>query len=158
MLGLAEATGGQADGNLSPVWQPPTPIEDAPLAGEAAGGRAFVGVSGVLVVRLFPPNEADPEHLAEVVRDLRRLGSPVLRAVRVPGGWALLEGSHRVVAAKKLGVSVTLRTTDPAVVVADHGWADANNLYDLRVLPAGELVAFRQGPEVSLWRWRVRVC
>jgi hypothetical protein len=62
--------------------------------------------------------------LAAVVEEMRRLGPPTLYARREPWGWQLLEGSHRAVAAMRLGYPITLREAPADLRVCDvaNGW------------------------------------
>lgn len=58
-----------------------------------------------------PPHaHFDPEHLEEVVAEMRRRGAPVLRAYRDEEAdlWHAREGTHRLRAAKILGLSPVL--------------------------------------------------
>ena len=64
------------------------------------------------------PNRANRDHLAEVLKIVRRRGPPVIRAVPYPGNknkkhWLALEGSHRIAAAKKLGLCVIIKVMRP---------------------------------------------
>jgi hypothetical protein len=51
-------------------------------------------------------NHYDPDHLAEVIEEMKTLGAPVIKAVwmEVYNHWAALEGCHRIRAAKALGL------------------------------------------------------
>lgn len=51
-------------------------------------------------------NGTDAKHLEEVKSEMSKIGAPVIKAVWMEcyGHWAALEGSHRVVAAKSLGI------------------------------------------------------
>lgn len=52
-------------------------------------------------------------HLGYVVAEMRLAGWPTIRAMAVPGGWAALEGSHRLAAAHYLGYGVKLVQLSP---------------------------------------------
>jgi len=56
-------------------------------------------------------NKTFPEHLAAVTAEMRTRGAPVLRAIRDEdqGIILALEGSHRLVAAKALGLTPILQ-------------------------------------------------
>lgn len=51
-------------------------------------------------------NNVDADHVEEVKTEMSVLGAPKIKAVWMEcfGHWAALEGSHRVVAAKELGL------------------------------------------------------
>ena len=56
------------------------------------------------------PNHTDADHLALVKASMIKLGAPTIHAVadRDNGQWLALEGSHRVQAAKDLGLTVNI--------------------------------------------------
>ena len=61
------------------------------------------------------PNDVIDEILDDVIRTMKRRGPPVIRAVRLnPTGWIAIEGSHRVLAAKTLGLPVIIKPMDPS--------------------------------------------
>lgn len=51
-------------------------------------------------------NDYSERHLAEVIEEMKTLGSPTIKAVWMEcyGHWAALEGCHRIRAAKALGL------------------------------------------------------
>ena len=63
-----------------------------------------------MIVRI--PNPADQEHLAEVIDDMRTLGAPIVHAVDCGEYYVALEGSHRVTAARSLGLVPTIVAID----------------------------------------------
>jgi hypothetical protein len=70
-------------------------------------------LEGMAKLRLQIPNQPDRRHLLEVKDEMRRRGSPRIRAVRTKKGWVALEGSHRVTAAQKLGIPIILIEKKP---------------------------------------------
>ena len=68
---------------------------------ECAQGRSE---SSVLVTPLH--EHFSPAHLERVIAEMRRRGAPVLRGTfdAVSGAWLMREGTHRLRAAKVLGV------------------------------------------------------
>lgn len=55
---------------------------------------------------LFAPHDPTRSHLRRVVKEMRRRGAPYLYAYwrKKDGAWYALEGSHRIAAAKQLGL------------------------------------------------------
>lgn len=72
-----------------------------------------VAVSGMVLVNPLH-DYYRPEHLEHVVAEMRRRGPPVLRAyhdINADGGfdmWHAAEGTHRLRAAKRLGLTPVL--------------------------------------------------
>lgn len=116
----------------------------------------------VTVVALHPP---DPTHLEDVLAEMRarhisvRVGeawedyslrggaSPLILGYEQDGAWQAIVGSHRIAAAVKLGVPVTLAWVDPdAPLTLDAIEAAAGEV--LSDLPLGvtprEIVAERE--------------
>ena len=54
------------------------------------------------------------EHLAEVIEEMKNLGTPKIHAVWMEcyGHWAALEGCHRIRAAKELGLTPEIIEVD----------------------------------------------
>ena len=79
-------------------------LKDAPLA-----VRRAVNSSNVRA-----PNRINARHLETVVADMKELGAPTILVVKDPaGGYAALEGSHRLAAAKKLGLKPDFQVVSP---------------------------------------------
>jgi len=57
-------------------------------------------------LNIIIPHAANPTHLAEVTDEMQSLGAPVIRAFwsEAYGAFVAVEGSHRVVAAHRLGL------------------------------------------------------
>jgi len=64
-------------------------------------------------IYITAPNRVDPDILPDVVRRMKSLGPPVIRAIPLADKrvdhWLALEGSHRIAAAKKLDMAVIIR-------------------------------------------------
>ena len=71
----------------------------------------------VKYVYITAPNGVDTDILGHVMRRMQVLGPPVIRAVPFPGRrvdhWLALGGSHRITAAKKLGLAIIIRPMLP---------------------------------------------
>jgi hypothetical protein len=66
------------------------------------------------MTRIFAKHEPyDDGHLGEVVAEMLLAGWPTIRVVAAPGGYAALEGSHRLAAAHWLGLGVKLVELEP---------------------------------------------
>lgn len=63
-------------------------------------------------MRISILNPVFPRHLKRVKATMRLMGPPTIRAVWAPsfGHWAALEGSHRVCAAKELGLRPIIKS------------------------------------------------
>ena len=63
----------------------------------------------------------DPEHLDDVREEMRRLGTPVIRACwdASTGVWQALEGNHRLRAAQELGLVPVIVEVAPDVVLGE---------------------------------------
>jgi hypothetical protein len=71
------------------------------------------------------PNYPEGDYIHYVMERMKRLGPPVLRVVRVPGrGWFAIEGSHRLAAADRLGITPTFLdvTGERSVEMGDGHW------------------------------------
>lgn len=57
-------------------------------------------------MRIIIMNEPEPKHLAEVKEQMKIMGTPKIRAFydKAEGLYWALEGSHRIIAAKELGL------------------------------------------------------
>lgn len=66
--------------------------------------RKEIQMSGS-VIRVRAPNDVNPKHLRNVLRQMRRLGPPTIRVVPYEGtAYLAVEGSHRLAAASHLGL------------------------------------------------------
>jgi len=67
----------------------------------------------VKYVYITTPNRPDSRILSNVMWLMESMGPPIIRAVPAIGErvdrWIALEGSHRVAAAKKLGMAIIIR-------------------------------------------------
>lgn len=64
------------------------------------------------MVIVTPPHEHhDPAHLDHVIGCMRIMGPPVLRGYQDPetGAWLMREGTHRLRAAKRLGLAPVIK-------------------------------------------------
>lgn len=61
-------------------------------------------------MNILIPNETSEAHLENVIAEMRNLGAPAIRAAWSEnyGAWVALEGSHRIVAAQRLGLTPTI--------------------------------------------------
>lgn len=85
------------------------------------------------MTQIITINAVDPAHLEEVKADMMRLGAPVIRCAESghEGVLLALEGSHRLAAAKALGIAPILVTlSDDEMLTCDEigyddmGWFD----------------------------------
>ncbi|WP_338666254.1 hypothetical protein VQH23_26515 (plasmid) [Pararoseomonas sp. SCSIO 73927] len=119
----------------------------AMLAAWAALIAAAGWASGRVRV-VVPCPTVSPRRLAAVVEDMRRLGPPRLRGMRSGGAWLLVEGSHRVEAARVLGLPITVEEIGPEAPCWGHDWPEIEGDARRRDgAPAGALLE-------SATRWR----
>ena len=82
-------------------------------------------------------NKADPAHLAAVIEQMRKLGAPSIACIKDEGTrvWVALEGSHRVAAAKALGLvpEIVEYEYDGDAMLSDYVELDADN-YSIEAL------------------------
>jgi len=57
---------------------------------------------------IYAINKADPKHLDEVIAQMQVLGAPTVKAVWCGDCYRAVEGSHRLAAASKLGLTPIL--------------------------------------------------
>lgn len=78
---------------------------------------------GALVVA---PHKPDKTRLAEVMQEMERLGAPTIRAYwdDAQGAYRALEGSHRLAAAKKLGIEPKLVEMNARQWMGPHDFPD----------------------------------
>ncbi len=77
---------------------------------------------------LIAINETDADHLAKVTAEMQTIGAPALRCIRddAQGIILALEGSHRLAAAKALGLTpiLTMVDDDDMLLCSDIGYDD----------------------------------
>lgn len=65
------------------------------------------------------------QHLAEVVNEMKRLGTPTIRAIwsETYGEWMAIEGCHRLRAAQQLGITPIIKdvTAQKTITVQQDG-------------------------------------
>lgn len=73
-------------------------------------------------VAIYVPRKAEdnPEKLKAVMSEMKRLGPPKIRALWAEDCWIAIEGSHRVAAAQKLGLPVTILEMDADDEISNH--------------------------------------
>lgn len=80
------------------------------------------------MIRIATINHPDPTHLAAVRAEMLRLGAPTVRVVRdeAQGLYLALEGSHRLAAARELGIVPILQVIpeDELISCEEIGYDD----------------------------------
>ena len=107
--------------------------------------RITNGSSSVEIVLLH--DHYSDKHLAEVMDEMRTLGTPVLRAIWSEGHgcWYALEGCHRLRAAHSLGLM-------PMIVAVDEDDEISEDTgYDLADAMTGEQIIDGNVNNKSLW-------
>jgi hypothetical protein len=94
------------------------------------------------------PNEINPQHLDEVIAEMRVLGAPRIRAIVDADRYRAIEGSHRIAAAGYLGLVPEIVVVDersfPLVAQEDgeeRAFADLAELEDALICRATDVTA-----------------
>jgi len=78
---------------------------------------------GRVILKLYLPNTTiDPAKITAVTAEMRELGPPVIRTLRVGDDTLAIEGSHRICAAKNLGLPIRLK------IIPDSRELDSDSL------------------------------
>lgn len=87
-------------------------------------------------MNIIVPNAIDDKHYAEVKEYMAKAGAPVIKAVYMAcwDMWVALEGSHRIHAAKELGL-------EPVIEEIEYSDEDMNLYTDKRADDMGMTVA-----------------
>lgn len=82
----------------------------------------------------------DPEKLARVVDEMKKLGAPTIRVVDCGDYYMALEGSHRLAAAAELGITPVLTVYDQEdeIEIVGFDWYDPAN-WSATTYQAGEV-------------------
>jgi len=84
-------------------------------------------------------NHYDKKHLAQVTDDMKRLGTPTIRAIwsECYGMWLAVEGCHRLRAAQVLGLVPTISEIniddEPTIILQNDGDDEETNTLDLAI-------------------------
>lgn len=80
-------------------------------------------------MKIVAINNPDPRHLTDVVAAMRKLGAPTIKAVWMEcwDRWVALEGSHRLAAARTLGLEPQIEEIEynDTATLADLGCDDS---------------------------------
>lgn len=88
-------------------------------------------------------NKTDAEHLAAVIEDMKIMGAPTIRVYNNGGEIVALEGSHRLAAAKALGlipVIVEMDENDEMVSDLDIIDEETGSFYGANPVPVSLIV------------------
>lgn len=89
---------------------------------DAALGMVGPSAMGVTV---YAPNRVSRTKLPSVIEEMKRIGAPTIRAYYDGEAYQALEGSHRLAAAKELGLTPVIDEMTPRQWLVNH------DLYDL---------------------------
>ena len=105
-------------------------------------------------------NKTDPDHLADVMEAMRVAGAPTIRAIRdeTHGIVLALEGSHRLAAAKALGLDpVFVMLGDDDMISCDDIGFDSCGAFDdavpVRAADIREYIASPMGMYLTTGAW-----
>lgn len=78
---------------------------------------------------IYTINRTKPEHLEAVKAEMIELGAPTIRVVDCADYYMALEGSHRLNAAKALGIEPNLIVfdQDDEIDITEYDWCDNAN-------------------------------
>lgn len=71
-------------------------------------------------MKILTPNKAHKKHLEEVKEEMKDLGPPTIKMVDRDKYLVAVEGSHRLNAAKDLGLPVKVKLVDPESFTTNH--------------------------------------
>lgn len=93
-----------------------------------------------MITTIYGIHAPDPGKLAEVIEEMKMLGSPILRVVECGDYYMALEGSHRLAAAAHLGLIPVLVVydQDDLIDVTEHDWYESAN-WAGTLYPAGDV-------------------
>lgn len=99
---------------------------------------------------LYAPHAPNRKRLTEVVSDMARLGPPTIRAVRDGNVYFAIEGSHRIAAAHRLGMTPIIKE----IAMTDRVRHDFDDIGDRNTV--AEIVAYlsgehEHGPSGASW-------
>jgi hypothetical protein len=76
---------------------------------------------------IVAPNKIDPKHLEQVKKEMQELGPPVIRAYYDGEKYIALEGSHRLRAAKDLGITPEIQEVSLRQWFQNHDFQDVKD-------------------------------
>lgn len=81
---------------------------------------------------IYTINRVKPDHLEAVKAEMMQLGAPTIRVVNCSDYYMALEGSHRLNAAKALGIKPNLVVfeQDDEIDITEYDWYDNANWVD----------------------------
>lgn len=105
---------------------------------------------------VHPPR---PEHLTEVVAEMRGLGAPTIRAVwnRTMARWYAVEGVHRAHAAQALGLAPNLislswgQAAEFLVETTDYPWTAVDLQREYMSVHSGASLVFNGNPPCACY-------
>jgi hypothetical protein len=71
-------------------------------------------------MKILTPNPTKEKHLEEIKDKMKEMGPPTIRMVDRDDHLVAIEGSHRLHAAKDLGLHVKVKLTDPEKITQNH--------------------------------------
>lgn len=96
------------------------------------------------------PHAVCDDHLEEVIEYMEILGSPRIRCIDIAGVLYALEGSHRVVAASRLGYTVECEVLDRDSAIDDLEGLDLDVCGRETVAELEDLLGVYPGPIVNV--------
>jgi len=72
---------------------------------------------------IYAPHKTEEEKLADVIAQMRIMGAPTIRAVNCGDYYLAIEGSHRIAAAKALGLTPIIDCVKESDVIS-HDFQD----------------------------------
>lgn len=100
---------------------------------------------------IYAIHSPDADKLADVTAEMRRLGAPTVRVVDCGDYYMALEGSHRLAAARALGIEpeLVIYDQDDEIDVTGYDWYEPSQWAEARYTAgdvAGELYSVQAAP------------
>lgn len=98
------------------------------------------GEMKMAIQTIYAIHAPDADRLAVVIEEMRSLGAPTIKAVNCGDYYMALEGSHRLAAAKALGLApiIEVLEQDDMIDITEFDWFEAANWAET-TYPAGEV-------------------
>jgi hypothetical protein len=100
------------------------PMQTAKLAMGAMNGGADAAMGAERAAYVYAPNATSAQHLKAVMQEMQTKGAPEIRAYWDGEKYVALEGSHRLAAASKLGMTPKIVEMSPKQWLTNHDFQD----------------------------------
>jgi len=100
---------------------------------------------------IYTIHAADNDKLTQIIAEMQMLGTPTIKVVDCGDHYMALEGSHRIAAAHRLGLTPTLivHEQDEMLEISGYDWYEPQNWADT-TYPAGEVAGELYSPSQAV--------